>query len=262
MRRAAELVSAADEWDCRCVAPAPAANGHAVQSDAHRRRGPLRFAGVPERTERVAARWFGGRPWRCSGADPCRTRQHCGGIAGSRRVAARHHETDDIAGRPRTPQAGVRGDRQPFARRVPGRHRPAGRRTAAARTDGADRCRGSDRLTGPAPADIRDEGLVRPGHRLAGRDDRRKRDRAVRARPDRRIARRQLHGRSRTAARGCRGTGRSRAEQSRHAAARGRIRHGRGVQDHGLYRRPRLSHRGVSGDRPALPRAFIRCPPA
>ena len=69
------------------------------------------------------------------------------------------------------------------------------------------------------PAHVRDEGLVRSGHRLAGRDGGRRRDRTVRARPDRFGAGRQLHGRTGTAARGCRGAGRPRAEQSGDAAA-------------------------------------------
>ena len=73
---------------------------------------------------------------------------------------------------------------------------------------------------------LRDEALVRPGHRVAGRDGGRRRNRAVRARPDRFGAGRQLHGGTRTPARGRRGTGRSRPDQPGDAAARGRLRHG------------------------------------
>ena len=118
-------------------------------------------------------------------------------LVGAGWKARGHHQADDLHRRSRPSQACLRGHRPALEGRVPGEHGPRGRRPPHGRADGADRRRCGDRLSRPTHPQLRDEELVRPGHRLARLDDRGRRERALHPRPDGIRPRRQPYGGSR-----------------------------------------------------------------
>ena len=102
-----------------------------------------------------------------------------------RRQPRRHHPSDHQPGRSHPPQVRLRSDRPAAARRASGQHRTGRRRPAVAGVDGADRRGGDDRRDGHPPSHLPIERMVRPGHRLARRHGRGRRNRTVHPRTDR-----------------------------------------------------------------------------